>query len=290
MARRKGPKDNRPAPKGARPTPKGSRPTPKGSQASARAVAAAGGTRRDLSLGIGVVVVVVIAAAVVVGVLLQQHRTTQAAQTVIPALTVPGSSAYPTTLDKATATVLVGKPTAKVTIDAYEDFLCPVCGQFESDNFTAIERQLAAGTLRVRYHLLNLLDSGSTPPGYSMLAANTALAVAAAAPDKFIDFHYSLYQKQPAENGPGWTQAQLTSLANRLGVSGPAFDAVVGGRTYDGQIQNNLTSAEKNPALAQTGSDGTKSFGTPTIVANNQIVNYQNAGWLDALVKSATPG
>jgi protein-disulfide isomerase len=256
--------------------------------ASARAVAAARGSRQGSArLVIAIVVIVVIAGAVFGGVLYEKHKSDAAAETVIPALTVPGSSQYTAVLDKADATVLVGKPTAKVTVDAYEDFLCPICGDFESTNFTPMEQQLEAGTIKVRYHMLNLLDDRSTPSGYSTLAANTALAVAAADPSKFIDFHYSLYQKQPSEGGVGWTQAQLSNLASRLGVSGPAFNAVVNGKTYNKQINDNLTAAENNPALAQQSSDGT-GFGTPTIVIGGKVVNWQSDGtWLSDAVKAA---
>src|SRR6266567_448339 len=250
--------------------------------AAAKAVSAARGTGRDLSkIIIGIVVVVVVAAAVVGGVLYQQHQSAEAAKTVIPSLTVPGSSKYPATIDKVNATVLVGQPTAKVTIDAYEDFLCPICAEFESANFNAVEQQLEAGTVKVRYHMINLLDSHSNPAGYSTMSASTALAVATVAPDKFINYHYSLYQKQPQENGAGWTQAQLNSLATRLGVSGTEFNSLVDNKTYDNQIQTNLTNAEKDQALFQTGSDGSKAFGTPTIVANNKTINWQSdTKWL----------
>jgi protein-disulfide isomerase len=122
------------------------------------------------------------------------------------------------------------------------------------------------------------------------MAANTALAVATVAPDKFIDYHYSLYQKQPTENGAGWTQAQLNSVANRLGVSGAEFDGLVNNKTYDNQIQTNLNNAEKDQSLFQTGSDGSKAFGTPTIVANNKTINWQSdTNWLSELVKGVTP-
>lgn len=187
-------------------------------------------------------------------------------------------------MDKADATVLVGQPGARVTIDAYEDFLCPICGQFEAANFTGIERQLEAGKIKMRYHMINLLDARSNPPGYSLMAANTALAVATVAPGTFMDYHYSLYQKQPQENGTGWTQAQLSRLANRLGVNGSAFDALVDGKTYDKQIQANLSTAENDQTLWQTNSDGTKGFGTPTIVANGAPVDWQPSGWLTDLV------
>jgi protein-disulfide isomerase len=263
----------------------------KQSASAARVVAAASGRRTGVAkIVVPVVIIVVIAAAVIGGVLYEQQKSAQAAQTIVPALTVQGSNQYPVTLDKATATVLAGKPTAKITIDAYEDFLCPICGQFESANFTNIEKQLQAGTVQVRYHMINLLDASSVPAGYSMMAANTALAVAAAAPDKFMDFHYSLYQKQPAENGPGWTQAQLTSVANRLGVTGSTFDNIVNNKTYDNQINANLNAAETNQALVQTNSDGSKGFGTPTIVANGAVVNWQtNPTWLATLVKASYP-
>jgi protein-disulfide isomerase len=261
------------------------------SQAAARAVSAARGGNRDLTKVImAIVVVVVLAGAVVGAVLYQQHQKTAAAQTVIPALTVQGSTKYPTSIDQVNATVLVGQPTAKVTIDAYEDFMCPICGDFETANFTSIEQQLEAGTIKVRYHMINLLDSSSNPAGYSSMAANTALAVATVAPNKFVDYHYSLYQKQPQENGAGWTQAQLDSLANRLGVSGTEFNSLVNNKTYDNQIQTNLTNAEKDQALFQTASDGTRAFGTPTIVANNKTINWQSdTKWLSELVSGITP-
>lgn len=261
----------------------------KQSAAAARAVAAARSGKRDLTKVIGaVVVIVVIAAAVVGGVLYEQHKKAAAAETVIPAKTVAGSADYPVTLDRANATVLAGKPGAKVTIDAYEDFECPVCREFEAANFTDMEKQLDAGTVRVRYHMLNLLDNSSVPPGYSSMSANTALAVATVAPDKFIDFHYSLYQTQPAENGPGWTQAQLSSLANRLGVHGAEFDKLIEDRTYYRQIQANLDNATKNKALFQQAASGPPTFGTPTIVVNGKVVNWQaDPSWLSDAVKAA---
>ena len=257
-----------------------SRNKTKKAASGARAVAAAREDRdRKRKNLIGVIVVLVVAAAIFGGIFYQKQQATAAATATIPALTVAGSDQYPAVLDPATATVLVGKSTAPVTIDAYEDFLCPICGQFETANAPAIDKQLAAGTIKVRYHMLNLLDDRSTPSGYSTMAANTALAVATAEPTKFVDFHASLFGKQPEENGPGWTQAQLTNLASRLGVSGQAFDGVVTGNIYGAKIQADLAAAEANPALQQQGG-----FGTPTVVANGTLVNWQDPNWLTALV------
>ena len=257
--------------------------------AAARAVAAARGNRKDRSrLIIAIVVIVVLAGAVIGGVLYEQNKANQAAQTIIPALTVSGSSKYPVSLDKSNATVLVGQTSAKVTIDLYEDFRCPICKDFEDTNWSNIEKQLEAGTIQVRYHMLNLLDNSNNPGNYSVTSANTALAVAQAEPGKFIDYHYSLYQKQPAEGVEGWSQAQLSSLANRLGVSGGAFDQVVNNKTYNSQINTNLTNAENDKNLWQTSSQGT-SFGTPTVVSGGKTINWQqDTTWLSDLVKAAS--
>ncbi|HWE89786.1 MAG TPA: thioredoxin domain-containing protein [Pseudonocardiaceae bacterium] len=261
---------------------------------AARTVAAARGTNKDLpKIIIGVAVVLVIAVAVVVGVVLQQNRATQTNNATIPPVTTPSGDHYPGQFDKSTATVLVGKPTAKITIDAYEDFLCSVCGEFESTNFTAVDQQLAAGTIKVRYHMVDILNQASVPPGYSLMAANTALALATVAPDKFIDYHYSLYQDQPKENGPGYTQAQLNSLASRSGLTGAAYQqflTLVNNKTYETQLTNNTNAAASNSALFQQNQDGSKGFGTPTIVSGGQIQNWQNdPNWLNTLVKTAYP-
>ena len=82
---------------------------------AAAAVAAARGSRTDATkIIIGVVVVVLVAAGVVGGVLYAQHQKNQTTLSAIGAKTVANSSSYPQVLDKANATVLVGKPTAKV--------------------------------------------------------------------------------------------------------------------------------------------------------------------------------
>jgi protein-disulfide isomerase len=135
------------------------RPTQR--QSAGRAIAAARSANRDRNwIIITLVVIVVVAGVVIGGVVLAHSRSTSNAQTLIPEQTVSGSDSHPATIDRADATVLVGKPTAKLTIDAYEDFLCPICGEFESAN-AGVEQQLQAGTIQVHYHMINLLDSRS---------------------------------------------------------------------------------------------------------------------------------
>ena len=203
---------------------------------------------------------------------------------VIPARTVPGSAAIPVTMDRNAGVVLVGKPGAKVVVDLYEDYLCPVCGRFDSMFSADIDKQFAAGTVQVRYHPLDLLDESSVPPGYSLLAANAALAVATASPAKFLDFQSSLFGHQPQETGPGWTVGDLKNLAVRLGAGNAQFDALVDTGNYDQVIKANLATANSDPTLQQPGGG----FGTPTVVAGGKVVDWSgNPNWLDSLVATA---
>jgi protein-disulfide isomerase len=197
----------------------------------------------------------------------------------IPAKQLPGA-AYPVTFEAAGGTVLSGQPSAPTTVDAYADCLCPYCGEFEKQNADAIESQLEAGRIKVRYHILNLLDSHSQPQGYSTLAADAALLVAQSTPKAFPAFHASLFATQPEEGDAGYTAAQLVGLAQRLGVTDPAFAGKVSAQPYAKQIGANLTAAENNPALQQS-SGGQTGFGTPTVLVNGKLANWSgDTGWL----------
>jgi protein-disulfide isomerase len=194
----------------------------------------------------------------------------------IPVAAVPNGN-YPVTFDQSTATVLVGAGTAKFTLDIYADLLCPICGTFERNNGTGIDKALAAGTIAVRYHLLNLLDQQSTPAGYSTLAANAALAVAATAPKAFPSYLNSLFARQPAEYGAGYSAEELIDLGRQLGVGGSQFETLVRKRQYAARISANLTAAENDPALIQP---SIGQFGTPTVLVNGQLVDWTQPDWL----------
>lgn len=202
---------------------------------------------------------------------------------VVPTFTGPPipvaavAATFPVTFDPTTGVVHVGASSAKSTLDLYEDLLCPFCGEFEKANSATINQALTAGTISVRYHLLNLLDAESVPPGYSLLAANAVLAVAATHPGAFPSYLNSLFADQPAERGAGYTAAQLIDLGRRLGVTGSRFATMVRRRPYSQLISANLAAAERDPSLGQPGGGG---FGTPTVVVNGKVVDWTQPNWL----------
>ena len=244
--------------------PRTKRDRKQSSQAASRAVSAArgaaGGGRGATYAGIAVIVV--LAVVVAVGVLLTRSRNTSAAA--IPPVRVAAS--YPVSLQNGV--VVAGKPGAPTTVDAYEDFLCPVCGLFESQHAGKIQQALNSGRITVRYHMLNLLESRSNPPGYSLQAANAGLCAAPAG--VFPSFHASLYGKQPEEGAAGYTVDQLVSLGRSLGAQGN-FESCVRSGTHDGAVKSQLAAAESNPALSQQTANG-PSFGTPTVLVNGKAI------------------
>jgi protein-disulfide isomerase len=137
--------------------------------------------------------------------------------------------------------------------------------------------------------MISLLNQRSDPPGYSLRAANAALAVADLAPNRFLDFHDSLYGDQPQEGGRGYENSQLVDLGHRLGVTGTRFADEINGGTFTIQIQHSL-SAATDPALQHPDSNGGSGFDTPTVAVNGKPVDTTDPAWLDKLTASAATG
>ncbi len=123
----------------------------------------------------------------------------------------------------------LGPTDAAVTVDIYEDFMCPFCGQFEAASADTIDALLDTGEVQVRYHLISFLDRASTDR-YSTRAMN-ALGVVLDSTDAetAAEFKSLLFANQPPEGGAGLSDDQLIELAVQAGadeaeVSGPIND------------------------------------------------------------------
>lgn len=112
--------------------------------------------------------------------------------------------------------VTVGKSTAPITLDIYEDFQCPICQDFETATGKDVAKLIADGTVKVHYHMMAFLDNSSNGNRYSSRALNAALCASDVSASAFYAFHTVLYGKdskgipvQPAENTSGRTDGQL---------------------------------------------------------------------------------
>ncbi|WP_158846736.1 DsbA family protein [Saccharothrix deserti] len=238
-------------------------------QRATKAVVAARGTSSDRTkVIIGVVVVVVLAVVVIGGVI--WTRSSAEDNTLAVPQGITGVSAP---IVREGGVVVVGKDSAKATIDLYEDFLCPACGNFKKVYGGQIKQEIEAGTLKVRYHALPFLIKYSDPEGYSRDSANAALC--AADENKFWEYHETLFAEQPEEGGPGYTKEELVKLGTDLGITGETFKQCVDSGAHEKDAQAELD------AVKATGNFG----GTPTVMKDGQIVDWDDQDWLTNLVK-----
>ncbi|MGH3773397.1 MAG: DsbA family protein [Pseudonocardiaceae bacterium] len=238
---------------------------------AAQAVTAArgsgGGGSREVIAGVAIVVVLII--VVGVGLLVQRHNKTAPLATAIPVAAAGVEYRVAAQGD----TIVTGSPQAPVTIDIYEDFLCPICGQFEKLYHPQLAQAAADGKAKVVYHPVAILDSRSVPAGYSTLAGGATLCAAQAG--IFPRFHDSLYATQPTEGGQGWSSAQLQQLGRSLGAGDSFAGCVQAG------ARQRVAAATDAASRYISGLRSDHQFGTPSIVVNGAVIDIGNAGWLD---------
>ncbi|MDT4991720.1 MAG: hypothetical protein QOH97_1612 [Actinoplanes sp.] len=173
------------------------------------------------------------------------------------AVIVPSNS-----VDSGTAFAVGDGP---VVVDIYEDFMCPICNEFEKQSGATIKTLVSGHKVTVRYHPVAILDRASNGTLYSTRAAGAAAA--AAEGGKFIEFHDVLYANQPAENSDGLTNAKLIALGTPVGLTSTAFANAVNDKTYDGWA------GQVTETFSKRGFTG-----TPTIVVAGKQVTGPNQG------------
>lgn len=242
-----------------------------------RAVSAARKPDRT-KLWIGLVVVLLIAGAVIGGVIYSNSQKNKTEGQAIKPAAVSGT--YSVARDGVV--VVAGKSDAKVTIDIYEDFLCPFCKKFEDANHAALEQKLDDGSVRVRYHLVTILNDRSDPPGYSLDAANAAVCAADNA--KFPAFYRTLFENQPEEGARGFDRSQLAALGSDLGIGSGDFKTCVDSGRYNQQIETANDQVTRLPYLQKDFGNGQKGFGTPTIAVGEKLIDVADPQWLGSLL------
>jgi protein-disulfide isomerase len=168
------------------------------------------------------------------------------------------------------AVVTVGS--GPLVVDVYEDYLCPICERFEERYGSDLTAALNANQITVRYHSIAILDSRTTPKGYSTRAANAALCSVKAG--VFPAYHAKLFASQPAEGSAGLTDAELVAFGTELKAQGD-FTGCVNGATNAGAVGAETDKATTTPALQTDGQ-----FGTPTVALAGKKVDINNTSWL----------
>lgn len=173
--------------------------------------------------------------------------------------------------------ITIGSASAPVTIDIYQDYMCPYCGQFERAQTSDLKVLVDSGTAKVSFHVMAFLDDNSSGTKYSTRAANAFVVVAQKEPDKALAFNSALFVNQPSEGSTGLTDAEIATRAKSVGVS----DAVA--NSLASLSQADFVKSSNDAAFAA----GITS--TPTIKVNGTVLsrNLYSAGSLRAAAEKA---
>jgi len=220
--------------------------------------------RRRRTAVVTAVGVAVLAIVLLIGYLVQSSRDTTGAAATAPAGAV------------ARYAVPAGPASAPVKVTIYEDFMCPFCGQFEAQSRTALGKDIQAGRVQVRYHVLNFLDRSSTTE-YSTRAANAlAVVLDTSGPTVAKKFHDLLFEHQPQEGSAGLSDAQLTDYAVQAGATKSAVQGGIKDRSFERWVHNGTDQASKDGVNA-----------TPTVLINGQKATSTTTAGLVAEVEKA---
>jgi protein-disulfide isomerase len=154
--------------------------------------------------------------------------------------------------------VLVGDPSAPVTITEFGDFQCPVCRELQQLWEPTLAQLIQQGKVKFEFVGLQFLDQGTTE---SLRSAGAGVCAADA--NKFLDFYNALYDGQSGEENSGFlTNDQLLKFGRSVGLTDPTFTNCVKAGRYTGLIAKNTD--------ATTGRGITS---TPTVLLNGKPIS-----------------
>ncbi|MDO3638928.1 TIR domain-containing protein [Mycolicibacterium arseniciresistens] len=176
--------------------------------------------------------------------------------------------------------ISVGSRVAPVTIDVFNDALCPACGRFISLYGDDIRSAVLDNEIQVHYHVVAILDDYSASGDYSSRAAAAVYCVAQDGDvDTFENFYSALFDPvfQPEEGGTSdHTDDDLADLATESGAPASAAECITSG--------TDASAAARRTAAALTTFEGLGGEGVPAVYDDGVEVDVQ-PGWVDALTR-----
>lgn len=153
------------------------------------------------------------------------------------------------------------------TLEVWEDFQCPICGELEKALGSTIKKLANENKVRLQYRAAGFLDTNLSAqnaaagnPNSSMRATNAF----GCAVDQGIgwDYHGLIFENQPKNEGDGYSDATFLNIGKQLGLTGvkyDAFSACISAQTYKGWANN---------SFAKFTAEGHS--GTPTVLLNGK--------------------
>lgn len=178
-------------------------------------------------------------------------------------------------------------------VELFEDFLCPACESFETQNRSQLQSMAADGTIKLVYYPLAILDYNSAVDRkhYSSRSASAAIcAFEAGGASAFEKAHNTLYANQPSETGPTFpTNAKLVKTFTAAGLTG--FDTCIEQSKYAGFVRRVMTGINnRGNASSDAKSSVVSKRGityTPTLKINGKTVEASTAAQVKAAITKA---
>jgi len=200
----------------------------------------------------------VVTVAAVAGIVVQANRSASAATGAAPHhLLGPGDSE------------LEGSAKARVLVEEYGDYQCPVCARFHAQVGRTIAALVNAGTIRFAFHPFAFIGPESIKAA--------AAAECAGDDGRYFAMWDELYEHQFPENSGGLTADELVNLAQQAGVtSSPALSCIRAG-TYEGWVHKVTDEGSRRGVVA-----------TPTVFVNGSVLIDPTAQALVTAVRQAS--
>lgn len=194
--------------------------------AAARNAANAGEKKRErMTRIIGAIVVVVVVLGIIGIAVVAKNSSSDASGGGSSASADPNAPVPAGVLSKdnkfAYGVSLNPNDTAVPVLEIWEDFQCPACQALEKANGAGIEKLAAEGKVQLIWRPTTFLDRNLKNDSSVRAAAAWGCAIDAG---KTQEFHNAVYANPPANEGDGFTDAQLQSFAATAGITGAALD------------------------------------------------------------------
>ncbi|MCX4397242.1 MULTISPECIES: DsbA family protein [unclassified Streptomyces] len=235
--------------------------------------------RRQVIVGVSIVGVLAVVGGVTWGVMqLNKPSGWEAAKD------AKNVAAPKNTSGKNGTTVVIGKSTAKKTLELYEDSRCPVCGTFEQSIGETVHKDVDAGKYKIKYIGATFIDgmAGGEGSKNALSALGAALDVS---PEAFLDYKAALYSAKyhPEETDDKFKDdSYLIKVADSVDAlkGNAAFQKNVKDGTFDSWAMKMSETFEKSgvrgtPTLKMDGkklTDGQSENAPMTVEAFNTAI------------------
>ncbi|MFD7323422.1 thioredoxin domain-containing protein [Streptomyces sp. NPDC059875] len=167
-------------------------------------------------------------------------------------------------------TVVVGKSTAKKTLEIYEDSRCPVCATFEQQVGATVDKDVEAGKYKIKYVGATFIDNVDQGEGSknALSALGAALNVS---PEAFMTYKSALYS---AQFHPEESQDKFAKDSYLLEVA-DSVPALKGNAEFKKNVESGTFDAWAMKMSAAFDASGVK--GTPTLKMDGKTLTAEGS-------------